>query len=262
MRQEGTLASGRQADLSGGEPVSPIPRLKGFRSESAPVVLIGSLRSAYASSQSGPAAREQSGGEFASADPATRATAAAVQIPGLSPALPHHLRSDLQHLLHPETPYQPPYPPPLPRRGRSRLGRGCRLRVRRAGKVTAQCVNVTALHNHPRWRLLCHQSKYGMEPLAPSDKTFSCATPPQSPGRHARECGEPDSRRDRIPGDHALGSAGQQQCNQRMSMAGPPPSRRVRADGLGHLYPAVAWPEQFHQIPLDPQEAIADLSRL
>ena len=48
-----------------------------------------------------PASGEQSGGELPPADPTTRTPAAAVQIPSLGPEIPHHPRSDLQHLQHP-----------------------------------------------------------------------------------------------------------------------------------------------------------------
>ena len=56
-----------------------------------------------------------------------KTTAAGLQVPTLSPALSHHSHRDLQHLLRPATPDQPPYPSALPRRGEGRLGGGGRL---------------------------------------------------------------------------------------------------------------------------------------
>jgi transposase-like protein len=69
------------------------------------------------------AAGEQQGREFSSADPTTRAEDAEVQVADLSPALPRHSRSRLQHLIHPATSHQPLHPAPLPWRGFARLER-------------------------------------------------------------------------------------------------------------------------------------------
>ena len=80
-----------------------------------------------------PAQREQSGGELSPSDPTPRATAATVQIPSLSPALPHHPRRDLQHLLHSASSRQPAHPPKLSRRSRRGLGSGDGLRFHWAG---------------------------------------------------------------------------------------------------------------------------------
>lgn len=52
---------------------------------------------------------------------------AVVQVPGFSPAFPHHSRSDLQHLLHPASSHQPAHPSSLPRQSGIRLGGGRRL---------------------------------------------------------------------------------------------------------------------------------------
>ena len=60
---------------------------------------------------------EQWDGELSPAHPPARAAAAAVQVPGFSPALSLHPRRDLQHLLHPETSHQPYEPPSLSRGG-------------------------------------------------------------------------------------------------------------------------------------------------
>ena len=80
-------------------------------------VLRGSARPAElkAPAPTGPAAGEQSGGELAPADPTTGTPAAAVQIPSLSPEIPHHPRGDLQHLPPPAPSDQKTDTSPLPR---------------------------------------------------------------------------------------------------------------------------------------------------
>ena len=53
------------------------------------------------------------GREFSPADPKARAEDAALQIPELRPAFPHHSRQRLQHLLHPASSDQPRHAPDL-----------------------------------------------------------------------------------------------------------------------------------------------------
>lgn len=84
-----------------------------------------------ASAPAGSALGEQSSGELPPLDPTTGATAAAVQIPGLSPEIPHHPRSDPQHLRHPARSDQQTHTSAFPRPSRRRLGGdGCLNRDR------------------------------------------------------------------------------------------------------------------------------------
>ena len=79
-----------------------------------------------ASASTRAASGAQSGGEFPPPDPTTRATAAAVQIPGLSPEIPHY-PSDLEHLQQPAPSDQQTHTSPLPRRRGHRVGGRRRL---------------------------------------------------------------------------------------------------------------------------------------
>ena len=69
-----------------------------------------------------PTAREQSSGKLPPPHPAARAATAAIQISSFGPALSHHPRRDLQHLLQPTTSHQPPLPSPLFATGLRQLG--------------------------------------------------------------------------------------------------------------------------------------------
>gem|GEM_PF-1432975 len=139
-----TIKSGlliaRQLKKRRGAP-SPRGRLEG-------IVCRGSARPAGTApaSSTGSPAGQQSGGELASADSTTRATAAAVQIAGLCPENPHHPRGDLKHLQHPAAFDQQTHPLSLPRRGCFRLG-GCGCVI--AGRVGSWEPSEVALQHLP-----------------------------------------------------------------------------------------------------------------
>src|SRR5450755_3491621 len=74
---------------------------------------------------------EQSGREFASADPTKGAQDAAFQEPRLSPEVPLNSRCRLQRLQRPTPSHISPNAPKLPRRGDEHVARGGRGRLNR-----------------------------------------------------------------------------------------------------------------------------------